>query len=63
MVNFFVKTYGCSLNVSDSEVITGILVKEGMNQVNEVNDADVVIINSCTVKGPSESSLLKDLKT
>ena len=62
MAKFYVKTYGCSLNVSDSETITGLLVGEGHELVGTIGEAEVLIVNSCTVKGPSESSLLKDLK-
>ncbi len=62
MAKIFIKTFGCSLNKSDSEVMAGLLEKEGHKLVNEKEKADLVIINTCTVKGPSERSFYRYLK-
>ncbi len=48
-----VKTFGCSHNMSDSEYMMGILVNEGFQIVDDVLECDIIIINSCTVKGSS----------
>ena len=48
----YLKTYGCSHNVSDGEHIAGILSSYGYNMVSHMDDADAVVINSCTVKDP-----------
>ena len=49
----FVKTYGCSHNISDSEYMAGLLQDYGFTLVESVKEADACLINSCTVKNPS----------
>lgn len=49
----FVKTYGCSHNISDSEYMEGLLADYGYTLVNSVDEADACLLNSCTVKNPS----------
>ena len=62
MTKIFIKTFGCTLNKSDSEVIAGLLEKEGYKIVDNKEKADLVIINTCTVKGPSENKFYRYLK-
>ena len=62
MTKIFIKTFGCSLNKSDSEVMAGILEKESYKIVNDKDKADLVIINTCTVKGPTENRFYRYLK-
>ena len=62
MTKIFIKTFGCSLNKSDSEVMAGILEKESYKIVNDKDKADLVIINTCTVKGPTENKFYRYLK-
>ena len=50
----FVKTWGCSHNVSDGEYMAGQLQAQGYSVVESKKDADLWILNSCTVKSPSE---------
>ncbi len=45
-----IETYGCAFNTSDSEVMAGLLERAGFTLVAEACDADVVVVNSCTVK-------------
>lgn len=45
-----IETYGCSFNVSDGEVLAGILAREGYELVTCPDEADVIILNTCTVK-------------
>nr|XP_027201294.1 threonylcarbamoyladenosine tRNA methylthiotransferase-like [Dermatophagoides pteronyssinus] len=54
----FVQTFGCSHNVADGETMQGVLKAHGFSVVSELADGDVVVVNSCTVKNPSESSAL-----
>lgn len=54
----WVKTYGCSHNISDSEYMAGALDSYGYELVSNRLDADLWLINSCTVKDPSESAFL-----
>eukprot|EP00442_Polarella_glacialis_P053509 CAMPEP_0115107856 /NCGR_PEP_ID=MMETSP0227-20121206/37581_1 /TAXON_ID=89957 /ORGANISM="Polarella glacialis, Strain CCMP 1383" /LENGTH=569 /DNA_ID=CAMNT_0002505887 /DNA_START=49 /DNA_END=1758 /DNA_ORIENTATION=+ len=52
----FVKTYGCAHNNSDSEFMMGLLKDYGYTLVERLEDADACVVNSCTVKGPSQDS-------
>jgi threonylcarbamoyladenosine tRNA methylthiotransferase CDKAL1 len=54
----FFKTYGCSHNTSDSEYMMGLLVDYGYKLVEDFGESDVCIINSCTVKNPSQDAFV-----
>ncbi|MFH1649430.1 MAG: tRNA (N(6)-L-threonylcarbamoyladenosine(37)-C(2))-methylthiotransferase [Candidatus Woesearchaeota archaeon] len=58
----YISTYGCALNQSDSESIAGVLAKEGHDIVLSKDTADIVVINTCTVKGPTEAKIRKELR-
>ncbi|MCQ2816570.1 MAG: tRNA (N(6)-L-threonylcarbamoyladenosine(37)-C(2))-methylthiotransferase, partial [archaeon] len=53
-----IKTYGCSHNISDSEYMMGLLYDYGYDIVDSIEASDIVIINSCTVKGPSQDAFI-----
>ncbi|MCL6500811.1 MAG: tRNA (N(6)-L-threonylcarbamoyladenosine(37)-C(2))-methylthiotransferase [Candidatus Pacearchaeota archaeon] len=53
MFNVYIETYGCSANQSNAEIIKGILASRGFNIVNNGKIADVVVLNTCIVKGPT----------
>lgn len=55
----YVQTFGCSHNVSDSEYMMGQLVEYGYKLVEDPIEADCILINSCTVKNPSQESLMR----
>ena len=55
----YVHTFGCSHNMSDSEFMMGQLVEYGYSLTKSVDEADLVLINSCTVKNPSQAALLR----
>lgn len=58
----YVETYGCSFNVSDGEVMTGLLERDGFELVAAADQADAVIINSCTVKDRTYLELQKRVR-
>ena len=58
VTSVWVKTWGCSHNSSDSEYMAGQLAASGYCITENKSDADVWILNSCTVKHPSESTFL-----
>ncbi len=62
MTKIYIETYGCSLNQSDSELMAGLLKKADFEIVENIEDADVLIVNSCTVKGPTENKFFKRLE-
>ncbi|MFH0868619.1 MAG: tRNA (N(6)-L-threonylcarbamoyladenosine(37)-C(2))-methylthiotransferase [archaeon] len=57
-----IETFGCSANQADSEIIAGILVKAGYNIVDGSEKADLVIVNSCIVKGKTETHVFKEIE-
>jgi MiaB-like tRNA modifying enzyme len=61
MAKVYLKTYGCSANKSDTEALAGLVAKKH-KIVNKLENADIIIINSCSVKGPTEYSLYRDLE-
>ncbi|MEM3153826.1 MAG: tRNA (N(6)-L-threonylcarbamoyladenosine(37)-C(2))-methylthiotransferase [Candidatus Bathyarchaeia archaeon] len=58
----FLKSFGCSTNLADGEVMAGCLAKAGFKLVDSVADADMVIYNTCAVKGPTENRMVDILK-
>lgn len=51
---YFIKTYGCQMNERDSEIMAGQLDQMGYHGVDQEKDADLVIINTCAVRGSAE---------
>ena len=66
---YFIRTYGCQGNEADSEVIAGILEFMGYKKANEVEKADVILLNTCAVRENAEEKVfgeigaLKKIKT
>jgi threonylcarbamoyladenosine tRNA methylthiotransferase CDKAL1 len=61
-MHIYVKSYGCSANLADSQVLQGCLVKAGYRLARSASTADVVIFNTCAVKGPTENRVIEALK-
>ena len=47
---FHITTFGCQMNEHDSEVMTGMLLEKGFEAVKDRKDADILIINTCSVR-------------
>ncbi len=62
MTKIFIETFGCSANYNNSEIITGLLVKKGHQIVKQPEKSDVIIINTCTVKLPTENRVKKKIR-
>jgi MiaB-like tRNA modifying enzyme len=58
----FVKSFGCSTNLADGAVLAGCLAQAGCELASSISDADVVIYNTCAVKGPTENRMIEILK-
>ncbi|MDH5374637.1 MAG: tRNA (N(6)-L-threonylcarbamoyladenosine(37)-C(2))-methylthiotransferase [Candidatus Bathyarchaeota archaeon] len=58
----FIKSFGCSTNSTDGEVLAGCLAEAGYKLVDTVEAADIVIYNTCAVKGPTENRMMGVLK-
>jgi threonylcarbamoyladenosine tRNA methylthiotransferase CDKAL1 len=57
-----IKNYGCSTNMADGEVLAGCLVEAGFKLATSESEADVLIFNTCAVKGPTENRIIDTLK-
>ncbi len=57
----YIKTFGCQMNVHDSEKMAGILRDEGYELTSEHKDADVIIMNTCSVREKAEQKFFSDL--
>jgi MiaB-like tRNA modifying enzyme len=60
-LKYYLRTYGCTLNAADSDIMRGILNSEGHLEVKSEDAADVVILNSCQVKSATEQKILQKL--
>src|SRR4030042_3823587 len=58
----FVKSFGCSTNLADGEALAGCLAKAGFESAYSASAADVVIYNTCAVKGPTENRMIETVK-
>src|SRR5947209_13704910 len=54
---FYVRTYGCQMNEHDSERIAGLLAAEGMEPADELESADVVVLNTCCIRENADNKL------
>jgi len=60
-MNINILTFGCSANQADSEIMAGLLTKAGYELVESAESADLVIVNSCVVKGKTETHVFKEI--
>ena len=58
MKNFFIKTYGCQINQRDSSAIAAILCHNGYIMSNEETEADIVLINTCSIRQRAEQKAI-----
>ena len=55
--SYFIRTFGCQMNEHDSEKIAGLLEEDGMRRAEQASDADVVVINTCTIRENADQRL------
>lgn len=58
----FIESYGCQMNFSDSEIVASILAKEGFNTTDKLEDADLVLVNTCSIREKAEQTVRKRLE-
>lgn len=54
----FVKTFGCQMNVYDSDRMMGLLQADGFSRASDVREADVILVNTCSIRDKSEHKVL-----
>ena len=58
---FYLETFGCQMNVHDSEKVIGTLVHEGYRQVETVEEADLILYNTCSIRDKAEQKVFHRL--
>ncbi len=58
---FLINTFGCQMNVHDSEIISGILINLGYKPTTSVEEADVIILNTCAIRENAENKVFGEL--
>lgn len=58
----YIESYGCAMNFSDSEIVASILAKEGFNTTQELSEADLVLVNTCSIREKAELTVRKRLE-
>jgi tRNA-2-methylthio-N6-dimethylallyladenosine synthase len=58
----FIESYGCQMNMNDSEIVAAILDKEGYNTTNILEEADLVLVNTCAIREKAETTVRKRLQ-
>ncbi|MFD2517815.1 tRNA (N6-isopentenyl adenosine(37)-C2)-methylthiotransferase MiaB [Salinimicrobium flavum] len=57
-----IESYGCQMNFSDSEIVASILAKEGFDTTQNLEEADLVLINTCSIRDKAEQTVRKRLE-
>ncbi|MBT5392822.1 MAG: tRNA (N6-isopentenyl adenosine(37)-C2)-methylthiotransferase MiaB [Flavobacteriaceae bacterium] len=60
---FYIESYGCQMNFADSEVVASIVSKEGYNSTNDLNEADLILLNTCSIREKAELTVRKRLES
>lgn len=58
---FYIESYGCQMNFADSEVVASILNKEGFGATRNVEEADLIFLNTCSIREKAEQTVRKRL--
>lgn len=58
---FYIESYGCQMNFNDSEIVASILQKEGLSSTRNVDEADIIFINTCSIREKAEQTVRKRL--
>ncbi|MDE6581413.1 MAG: tRNA (N6-isopentenyl adenosine(37)-C2)-methylthiotransferase MiaB, partial [Duncaniella sp.] len=59
--NLYIETYGCQMNVADSEVVAAIMETIGYDVVENIDDADAVLLNTCSIRDNAEQKIISRL--
>ena len=58
----FIESYGCQMNMNDSEIVASILDKEGYNTTQVLEEADLVLVNTCSIREKAETTVRRRLQ-
>lgn len=60
--NLYIESYGCAMNFSDSEIVASILADAGFNTTQNLEEADLVLVNTCSIREKAELTVRKRLE-
>lgn len=63
MKKLFIETYGCQMNVADSEVVAAIMKMAGYEVCDDISEADAIFMNTCSVRDNAEQKIINRLET
>jgi len=58
----YIESYGCAMNFSDSEIVASILANQGYNTTQNLEEADLVLVNTCSIRDKAEQTVRKRLE-
>ena len=58
----YLESYGCQMNIADSEVVTSILINHGYGTTSNINEADTILLNTCAIRDNAELKIRNRLK-
>jgi len=58
----YIESYGCQMNMNDSEIVASILLKQGFNTTSHIDEADLILINTCAIREKAENTIWNRLK-
>ena len=58
----YIESYGCSMNLNDSEIVASILAEQGYNTTHLIEEADLVLVNTCSIREKAEQTIRKRLE-
>ncbi|SHI96053.1 tRNA (N6-isopentenyl adenosine(37)-C2)-methylthiotransferase MiaB [Algibacter luteus] len=58
----FIESYGCAMNFSDSEIVASIMQNQGFNTTQNLEEADLVLVNTCSIRDKAEQTVRKRLE-
>lgn len=58
----YIETYGCQMNFSDSEIVASVMTSQGFDVTQELNKADVIFLNTCSIRDHAEQRVLNRLR-
>ena len=59
----YIETYGCQMNLADSEIVLGIMKKHGYSLTDDISKADVILVNTCSVREHAEQRVIGRLSS
>ena len=61
MLKYMIKTYGCQMNIHESEKIAGILKKYGFEETDNIDEANAIVFNTCCIREGAETKIFSNI--